>query len=315
MSEGFPVAALAEILTDLRAATQALATLAQAVAQGARFPAQSPPSLPQPIQESPALVDVVNQLLVAKARAQRSDAWLRALRCSLSSFAQTRGRRPIATISTEDVEDWAHGHGWGPRTVKNRLAHLQELFRFAITRGYCQASPVASVERPAKAPAPVPALHTPDQVKAVLEAARRADPDACRHLALRYFCGLRTSEALRLEECHIGARFVEVPGWASKTRSRRLVDIPDNLRAWLALPGRLPMTNEKRARRVAQSAGIAWPHNVARHSWCSYHLALHESAARTALQAGHSEAMLFRHYRALASPDQAREFFQIRPDH
>jgi integrase len=45
--------------------------------------------------------------------------------------------------------------------------------------------------------------HTPEQVKAFLDTARRPDLDVCRHLAVRYFCGLRTAETHRLRETDI----------------------------------------------------------------------------------------------------------------
>lgn len=322
-------AALTDILTDFQAAVVALANLGNRIAglidktgtfQNSPSPTPASPSVapatnPAPLQESPRLVDTINQLLVAKARAGRNDAWIRALRCSLEQFARDgRGRRSLHTLTAAEIEDWVHSQGWSPRTVKNRLAHLQELWRFSAARGFVTGpSPVLGVERPTASAAPAVHIHSPAQVRTVLRAAQAQDLSVMRHLAIRYFAGLRTSEALRLQEENIKPYHIEVPGWASKTRQRRLVDIPDNLKDWLDLGGRLPMSNEKRARWIAQKAGVQWPHNVTRHSWCSYHLAFQESAARTSLQAGHSEAMLFRHYRSVCTRDQAREFFDIRP--
>lgn len=203
---------------------------------------------------------------------------------------------------------------WSARTIKNRLAHLQELWRFAASRGWVSGpSPVSAVEKPLETAPPIPQIHTAEQVRILLRAARHDDLSVMRHLAIRYFAGLRTAEALRLTEKNIRPHHIEVPGWAAKTRQRRLVDISPNLRDWLNLGGELPMTNAKRARWIAQRAKIEWPHNVTRHSWCSYHLALQESAAKTSLQAGHSEAMLFRHYRAIVTREQAEEYFSIRP--
>ena len=65
---------------------------------------------------------------------------------------------------------------------------------------------------------------------------------------------------------------------------------------------------------VVRAAGVEWPHNVTRHTWASYHLAQFGSAARTAIQAGHTETVLFRHYRELVTPEAAREFWSIRPE-
>lgn len=89
------------------------------------------------------------------------------------------------------------------------------------------------------------------------------------------------------------------------------------LAAWLELGGRLPITqSNNRLAALAASAvasGVPWPANVTRHSWCSYHLARGGSAAQTALLAGHTESMLFRHYRELVTQSQAGAFFGLRP--
>lgn len=53
--------------------------------------------------------------------------------------------------------------------------------------------------------------------------------------------------------------------------------------------------------------------HVVRHSFVSYHLAAFGSASKTANEAGHSEAMLFRHYRELVTPAAAGEFWALRP--
>ena len=56
-----------------------------------------------------------------------------------------------------------------------------------------------------------------------------------------------------------------------------------------------------------------WPHDCMRHSFCSYYLAYHEDAAETALQAGHTEGVLFKHYRALVEKEEAEKFWKLMP--
>ena len=52
-----------------------------------------------------------------------------------------------------------------------------------------------------------------------------------------------------------------------------------------------------------------------RHSFCSYHLAMHEKAGKTALQAGHRQlGTLFEHYRRAMRKEDAEAFWRIRPD-
>ena len=89
--------------------------------------------------------------------------------------------------------------------------------------------------------------------------------------------------------------------------------IQDNLAAWLALEADIPGDLEKRITLVWQKAKVTWPRNVTRHSFCSYHLAEFQNAAKTALQAGHSEQMLFSHYHDLVTPEAAAEYWAIVP--
>ena len=59
-------------------------------------------------------------------------------------------------------------------------------------------------------------------------------------------------------------------------------------------------------------AGYDFPRNTLRHSFASYHLALHHDAAKAALEIGHNTTdILFRHYRELVTPEDARDWFMI----
>jgi hypothetical protein len=114
----------------------------------------------------------------------------------------------------------------------------------------------------------------------------------------------------------------------NKTRKKRFVEINETLRAWLALPGELPLKNLVRRvrrvrgeiRRVQSKRGvrekhvidIPWPKNALRHSFCSYALPV-LGAKQTANQAGHSEDVLYSHYRELVTRDAALAFWSIVP--
>jgi site-specific recombinase XerC len=269
------------------------------------------------VDNSVSVAEAVNEFLRAKARAQCSDRYLRALRVSLQSFARGRFSAPLAGVTVQDVEKWLHAQNWSARTQHGYCSDVSTLFNFCIRRGLAEFNPAAAVELPRMEEAPI-SLHTPDQVRTVIEFAREWDLNLCRSLAVRYFAGLRSIELDRIEEHDIKPEFIEVPAHKSKTRRRRLVDIQPNLKAWLQLGGQLPLHDVNNRMRWFTAAlkkkhGIEWPHNVTRHSWCSYHLAQFRNAAETALLAGHTEQVLFQHYRELVTPDQAREFWSIVP--
>lgn len=207
--------------------------------------------------------------------------------------------------------------GWAPRTQRGYLTDVNTLFSFAVRRGLLERNPAAAVEPPVFQEAP-PSIHTPDQVKTVLDFARGYHLDVCRCLAIRYFAGLRSSEADKLNEREIGQSYIEVTAAKSKTRRRRLVAIQSNLRAWLELGGQLPLHDVNSAwtdfrQKLKLAHDLDWPHNVTRHSFISYHVAKWGNAGKTALEAGHSEAMLFGHYRELVTPEAAEIFWNIRP--
>jgi phosphoglycolate phosphatase-like HAD superfamily hydrolase len=57
----------------------------------------------------------------------------------------------------------------------------------------------------------------------------------------------------------------------------------------------------------------AWPVDLFRHTFATFHLARHQDAGRTAHQLGNSSDVVYRHYRALATSQQAKRFFSICP--
>ncbi len=58
---------------------------------------------------------------------------------------------------------------------------------------------------------------------------------------------------------------------------------------------------------------MGWPHNVLRHSFISYRVALIQNANQVALEAGNSTSIIFKHYRELATEDLADQWFGILP--
>ena len=64
-----------------------------------------------------------------------------------------------------------------------------------------------------------------------------------------------------------------------------------------------------RLRQLAQKVGIKWKHNALRHSYASYRLASEQNAAQLALEMGNSPTMIFRHYRELTTPKEAKRWW------
>jgi integrase len=287
---------------------------------GEKLRVQTPPPLVYS-PDSPTVVELVNQFLLAKARAGRSDRSLRALRNSLTKFTAGRAHKLASEVTVIEVESWMQRPEWKPRTQRGYLSDVRTLFNFGVRRGLLKENPARGVELPEMEDSAVE-IHTPEQVLKVLEFARDYDLNICRCLAVRYFAGLRSAEAERFEEKFVREKYLEITAATSKgarARRRRLVTIQPNLRAWLELGGYLPVRGNKsnvwRDFTVAmtRATGVPWHHNATRHSFCSYHLAQFTNAGKTALESGHSEAMLFGNYRELVTAEEAEKFWEIVP--
>ena len=147
-----------------------------------------------------------------------------------------------------------------------------------------------------------------------MKRAAAADPGMIPYLALGLFAGVRPMEIERLSWKNILSGFIEITADKAKTRQRRLISIADNLQQWLNLGGELPVTNKrKRIAKLISYIGLNWKPDIMRHSFASYHLALHRNEALTCYEMGDNSMTLFRHYRKLVTQEQAAEFFAIRP--
>lgn len=232
MSPG-PWQALAE-------AARALTELANAL-KGAN-PCNHSLSLSLPTPSGPPLKEVIVEFLNAKERIQISDRYLRQLRHSLLAFAHGRAFDAVDSISLRQVERYLARPNWKPVTRRSHCLDLRTFFNFAVRRGYLRVNPASGVELP-RLPETAPSIHTPQQVETVLRTAQRTDSHVVRLLAIRYFGGLRTSEAERLaeEDIRLSQGVIEIKAAKAKTRRRRLVTIQPNLAAWLEQGGRLPL--------------------------------------------------------------------------
>jgi len=169
--------------------------------------------------------------------------------------------------------------------------------------------------------------------------------------ALRLFCGLRTNEVCGLTWEHVrwqeDAPFVTVPQGVAKKRRIRNITLPANALEWIALchvksgplvPGKAipgqPATHAKapeyckKFRSLLKVAGMGskdaktgewvsdWDNNDARHSFGSYHYALHDNEALTCKEMGHKpgEDVLFESYRHLVTKAQAERYFSLSPN-
>jgi integrase len=183
-----------------------------------------------------------------------------------------------------------------------------------------EAGLIARVEKRREKPTPV-TIFTPPELAALL---KHASASVVPCVALSAFAGLRAEEIMRLDWQDVERRpgFIEVAAHKAKTATRRIVPVSDNLAQCLAIAprnGERVWPNSKpwyfeALRNAADNAGVKWKTNALRHSFISYRLAEIQDVNRVALEAGNSPQLIFRHYRELATPQQARTWFAIAPE-
>jgi integrase len=250
----------------------------------------------------------------------KSIAHLVDLRGRIRQFGSAFRGRIVASITPQEAGAWVFGLKCGPQTKANyrRVAH--NFFAFCVGRNYAPSNPLSGVAR-------IKVTRGEAGILSVSEATRllaACPEDILPAVAIGLFGGLRAAEVARLDwqEVDLERRHIEVKAAKAKTAQRRLVTVTENLARWLGphrkLAGPVRPSISTYRRRFAAALKHAriehWPHNALRHSFASYHLAHHQDAAKTALELGHTEsATLFRHYRELVRPEEAKAFWDIAP--
>ena len=198
---------------------------------------------------------------------------------------------------------------------------FQNLFNFAIRRRYVASNPIDRLEKVTLDEKPAEIL-TVEQAARLLEAAEASGGMMTPFIAVGLFAGLRTREIAVLDwkDVDLAEKTITVHAVKTKTRARRIVEISDNLGAWLlpysAKAGPVaPDHYRQKFEDTRRSAGIdPWPRNAMRHSAASYHLAAHRNESLTQAMLGHeSGKMLIQHYRELVKPKDAARYWQIMP--
>ena len=262
--------------------------------------------------------EVLEKLIAAKTAAGRRAGYCNELRWRLSKFVDFSKGKTVAQVSVQEIEHFLSSLSVAPGTWNTYRRDLVTLWSYAVKSGLALTNIAQKTERASEVDAP-PGILSPKQAAAILAAS--VDEDVRAAHAIGFFAGLRVSEINKLDWSDVDFKsgHIHVSAATSKTRSRRLVPILPNLVRWLKPivkgSGKITGANFRRRSAAAKAAAKStpWPENAMRHSFVSYRLAATGDAAKTALESGHDQAVLFRHYRELVQPKVAKQYFNIRP--
>jgi integrase len=268
--------------------------------------------------EEKRVSDVVAELVNGLRKDGRSESHVVEMQRVLEKFADAF-QTDIGNISAADINAYLRDLDASPASRNIYRRKIVTLFNHARRVGYLPDKTTAAT-RSAKAKEHRREIEifSSQEMSRLLE---HASDNLRPFVVLCGFCGLRPAEAMRLDwkEVDFDRGTILVSAGKSKTQSRRFAPLPENAAAWLRPQAKASgkVVNVvmiiNALRRLGVRAKVKMKRNALRHSFCSYRLALTQNANQTALEAGHSADILFKHYRQLCTETEAKRWFSLAP--
>lgn len=262
----------------------------------------------------------------------------------VEEFGDIRAR----DLTLDEVRVWLDAIDLAPRTIKNYLNNLSEILRYAVARQYTADNVLDRLtdgdrkEIYGNDDDKEPEILEPLEAERLLNAAlENPKLDLLGAITLGLFCGLRTEELKKIQwkDVRLDEKFVTVSSSVAKKRRIRNVTLCPTAIKWLTCckdrTGQLTRSSSfsdyhKRFYKLLKHAKFTekykdeegkdkerfvWKKNSMRHSFGTYHFALHGDSIKTSNELGHRQGdnVLFEHYRALATKKQAEAYFGIVP--
>ena len=244
----------------------------------------------------------------------------------LTTFLATWGEHDMASIDRPMLRDWLIAMECAHLNRHNFFRVIRAFFRWAKRQDPPLVSndPTDGLQLSAAITDHSIAYYSVDQARDIMAA---AGPYSA-FFALGLFAGVRPSEIayqhkppLQWQDIDFDERIIRIPSAVAKTRRARIMEnLPGNLWQWLEAyrqdsgpiaPGR----STQALKWIKRSYHGVIHTDGARHSFATYHVAMHNDVALTSLLLGHEgrPTMIHRHYRGLATKAQAKAYFAISP--
>jgi integrase len=273
--------------------------------------------------------EIAEEFVEALASNGKSKRHVQTMKQHMSEASKTFSL-PIDAITAEDWDQYLRRKGWSNRTRHNHLISLKAVSNYAKRRGYLPREIATEADKVEQISfvQPNPEIFTPKEMELIL---KHVEPDGIPFIAIGGFAGIRANEIERLEwkDVDLESNVIKLDRSKTKTKRRRVVPILPNLREWL-LPfkngdnGPVVPVAQPQKKYVKQTtdrinaanpeAKFRWKPNGLRHSFVSYHLALENNPAKTAMICGHSPRQAEENYLELVTKREAEKWFAIMPE-
>jgi integrase len=262
-----------------------------------------------------------------ESKASRSAKYQKEIRLAKGTFAPLLDR-VVCEIHHDELESLLIPL---PDSVRNaKMRRLCSVFNLAIKRGWMPCkNPVTALDYAETRKGEVEVFPV-EMVQRMLEDALENDLEFLPYRVFAFFCGIRPEgelERLEWSDVRISEKLVVLRAEVTKTKRKRFIELSDNAIEWLmeyqARGGRMegpvaPWSQDlryRKHRRNYRAAGVRkWIQQGARHSYCSYWLAMYRDVNKLVLQSGHTDAdTMWTRYHAGVTETEAAKFWAIRP--
>jgi integrase len=273
------------------------------------------------------VADAVKKFKLECANAGKSKVRVKEINTVVDSFAIAFNDE-IQNLEPKMISDYLTGLTVAERTRRNYRNIIGYFNRWLVLRGYLAKGTdlLDGVQKYSARLHGEITTYTAEEMRRIIAA---ADERILPLIVLGGFAGLRHAEIQRLEweDIDLTEGFIEVKAHKAKTKTRRIVPIKDNLKAFL-LPlekksgkvvtvkntsKELGITAAKTADEANGVEALEWKHNALRHTYISARVAECADVSRVADEAGNSPQIIRTNYLKRMRPTAAAEWFAIMP--
>lgn len=236
----------------------------------------------------------------------------------LKRFAREFGPRAVDMVPPGELDHFLDEISGTANRRSHRL-YISAFFNWSVAQGLLESNPVHKTRRVQKR-RQSPGIYTAEEVECIMAA---AEDDLIPYLALSFFSGALAREILRLRWADIDFEHHQIHVRGEGDERDRTLRMTAGLAAFLipfrGMPGGLVVPHIQRSlqrwsKKLFDQVGVAPIYQGARHTFATYHLALHP-LAETMQEIGCSRnSTLFKYCQAGEKLRcQATAYFAIRP--
>jgi integrase len=248
---------------------------------------------------------------------------------TLPRLAEAYADTPIHTLTANELKEWLHStfrqpgeKHVHPSTFNSHRKRMATLWKWARDEGYLPKNAQTEIEqvKPLRETSEAIGIFKVPEYAAVLKLMQKEHPAYLATTVLAGFAGLRRTElhAQTWQQIDLKRGLLTVTKAKRNTPSMRIVHLCPAAIDWLLACKKdselvSPAWGVDRIRAFANKAKISCPANAFRHSFITYRAAATGNVDETALEAGNSRDMVFKHYRELVSKDDGEAWFNLTP--